>query len=77
MICCPVGQINNVVNSINRPNDRNQALFRIIFLSDALRTLTTQRRPEKITEIIAKGPRLILGENPLKALRLLFHQCRQ
>jgi hypothetical protein len=57
------------VISADRPKDRNQALFHVNFLFDALRKFIMRRRPDRITGIIDEelrsGPSLI---RPLQAL---------
>jgi hypothetical protein len=65
------------VDSVDGPHDRNQTLFRVNFTLDALRRLITRRRLDRITETLEEEAQLIPGDNPMKAVRLLFHQCRQ
>jgi hypothetical protein len=74
---CAFGHIKKIVNSLNRLKDGCPTLFHANFLLDALRKLITRRCPDRITGIIEEEPQLVPGDNPLRAARLLFHQCPQ
>jgi hypothetical protein len=77
VVCCPSGHIKKTFDSVNQPRDRNQTLCRVDFLLDALRTLITRRRLDRIKGIIEEESGLIHGDNPSKVGHLLFHQSCQ
>jgi hypothetical protein len=48
--------IEKTVDSVHRPKDRNQALFRVNLLFDASKKLISRFHPDQIKEIIEEEP---------------------
>jgi hypothetical protein len=77
IIVTPFGHIGQIVDSVDRPNNRNEEFFRVIFVFDSFWNLISGRDSYRLMKVVEIKIKVVAYHNLSKAILLIFFEKRQ